>query len=102
VSILPQDNSDVYLRFWEHYHYNLTLTGLSANKNWTVIPCAREAMEEAAKNCYLKLGYEGQPDSFKYSINAAGILSGRRNPNKPYAASVPSGIPSDYAAPSMQ
>jgi hypothetical protein len=65
MSVLSQDYFDVYLRFWEHYHYNLALTGLSANKNWSIIPYTREAMESAAQGCYDKLGCHEQPDAFK-------------------------------------
>lgn len=67
MSVLSQDYFDVYLRFWEHYHYNLALTGLSANKNWTIIPYTQNAMESAAQGFFVKLGgHENeQLDPFK-------------------------------------
>ncbi|MBC2732575.1 hypothetical protein [Thiobacillus sp.] len=49
AGLLNKDYFDVYLRFWEQYHYSLALSGLSANKNWTVVPYTETAMMEAAR-----------------------------------------------------
>lgn len=65
MSVLSLNYFDVYLRFWEQYHYNLALTGLSANKNWTIVPYTQDAMEKAARDCFKKLGCTAEPDSFK-------------------------------------
>lgn len=64
-TILTHDYFDVYLRFWEQYHYNLALTGLSANKNWTIAPYTGEAMTKLAQNIYDRFGYMEPVEPFK-------------------------------------
>ncbi|MBI3069104.1 MAG: hypothetical protein HYY79_09605, partial [Betaproteobacteria bacterium] len=46
--VLEDDYFDVYLRYWEQYHYNLALTGLGANRNWTAVGYGREPMMQLA------------------------------------------------------
>ena len=40
--LLEEDYFDVYLRYWELYHYNLALTGLLANPNRKIVVFGRE------------------------------------------------------------
>jgi hypothetical protein len=53
---LEQDYFDVYLRYWEQYHYNLALTGLSAARNRTVIPYGRDRMMSCARSLCQRFG----------------------------------------------
>lgn len=62
-----KDYFDVYLRFWEQYHYSLALTGLSANKRWTIVPYTGMAMMEMAKNINSRFESEGRPEDFSVS-----------------------------------
>jgi len=39
--IFRRDYFDVYLRYWEQYHYNLALTGFSASRNWSMVVYGR-------------------------------------------------------------
>jgi hypothetical protein len=47
--ILDQDYFDVYLRYWEQYHYHLALTGLSAAGNRTVVAYGRARLMASAR-----------------------------------------------------
>lgn len=56
---------DVYLRFWEQYHYSLALTGLSANKKWTIVPYTETAMLKTAENIHSRFEYMDKPEHFE-------------------------------------
>lgn len=63
--ILDQDYFDVYLRYWEQYHCNLALTGLSANRNWKLVPYGRNNMMKIARDWFLRFRNKGQVEDFK-------------------------------------
>lgn len=63
--ILRSDYFDLYLRYWEHYHYNLALTGLAANKNWTIVPYGKERMMDYARKFHERFGSKAAPAEFK-------------------------------------
>jgi hypothetical protein len=64
-SVQARDYFDVYLRYWEQYHHNLALTGLSANKNWTIVPYTEEAMTKEAQGIYSRLEFKKTVEPFK-------------------------------------
>lgn len=64
-SILRSDYFDLYLRYWEHYHYNLALTGLAANKNRTIVAYGRDRLMALAKKLHERLGSSAAPGDFK-------------------------------------
>ena len=43
------DYFDAYLRYWEHYHLSVALTGLSASKDLKVIAFGKENLEACAR-----------------------------------------------------
>ena len=63
-AIFQRDYFDVYLRYWEQYHYNLALTGLAANRHWTIVAYGRERMAEAARRLS-RFGDAGAVEEFK-------------------------------------
>lgn len=63
--IFSKDYFDVYLRFWEQYHCNLALTGLSANKNWTIVPYTQEYMQSTAEKFFSRFDASKQANTFK-------------------------------------
>ena len=64
-AVFTRDYLDVYLRFWEQYHHNLALTGLSANRQWTIVPYTKEAMTQTARNIYHRFGYAAPAEPFR-------------------------------------
>lgn len=64
LNLNGKDYFDVYLRFWEQYHYSLALTGLSANKKWTIVPYTEEAMMKTAESINNRFGREERPEDF--------------------------------------
>lgn len=67
--IVRRDYFDVYLRYWEQYHYNLALTGLGANKNWTVVVYGRERMMKLAQSYFKRFKSKGSAEEFKVFDN---------------------------------
>lgn len=66
------DYFDAYLRYWELYHYYVATTGLSANRDITVIAYGKERMEELVKSFYYRLGHRNpKPESFEVFDNHA-------------------------------
>lgn len=63
--VLQQDYFDVYLRYWEHYHLNLALTGLAANKNWQVVVYGRERLMKLAAGIHHRFGSSALVEEFK-------------------------------------
>lgn len=63
--VLRSDYFDLYLRYWEHYHYSLALTGLAANKNWTIVAYGRERMMDRARKFHERFGSKAAPGEFK-------------------------------------
>jgi hypothetical protein len=64
-----QDYFDVYLRYWEQYYCNLALTGLSASKNWIIVPYGENYMTLAAKEFYDRFKLDTPVDKFYVSDN---------------------------------
>jgi hypothetical protein len=56
---------DAYLHYWEHYHYNLLLTGLRLNPKWRVVTYGKERLEKLAAGLHQRFGSAAQPDDFK-------------------------------------
>lgn len=63
--VLEENYFDVYLRYWEQYHCNLALTGLSAARNWTVVVYGRERMMGLAERWFRRFRSTRQPEDFK-------------------------------------
>ncbi|HXF67529.1 MAG TPA: hypothetical protein VNK67_12640 [Burkholderiales bacterium] len=63
--VLRGDYFDIYLRYWEHYHYRLALSGLAASRNWTVVVYGRERMEALARRLHERFGSRAAPAEFK-------------------------------------
>jgi len=63
--LLEQDYFEVYLRYWEQYHLNLALTGLSANRNCKVVVYGRERMMNLAKSYFTRFRCQGDAEEFK-------------------------------------
>lgn len=63
--IFEQDYFDVYLRYWEQYHCNLALSGLTASRNWTVVVYGRERMIGLAAGYFQRFKSTLKPEDFK-------------------------------------
>jgi hypothetical protein len=63
--IFERDYFDVYLRYWEQYHINLVLSGLTANKNLTIVTYGKDRMTKAAQSLYTRFKCKGTPEEFK-------------------------------------
>ena len=63
--ILRSDYFDLYLRYWEHYHFNLALSGLSASKNRSIVAYGRERLMTLARKLHERLGSSAAPGEFK-------------------------------------
>jgi hypothetical protein len=64
-SLLRSDYFDAYLRYWEHYHCALALTGLAASRNRTVVAYGRERLMTLARELHRRLGSAAAPGEFK-------------------------------------
>lgn len=58
---------DAYLNYWEHYHYNLLLTGLRLNPKWQIVAYGKDRLEGAARGLRERFGNADAPESFKVS-----------------------------------
>ena len=67
--IMRRDYFDVYLRYWEQYHYNLALTGLGASRHWTVVVYGRERMMGLAQEFFKRFRSKASPEEFKVVDN---------------------------------
>jgi hypothetical protein len=57
---------DAYLRYWEQYHYYVATTGLSANRDITILAYGRERMMEQARSFFYRFQHpQPQPEEFK-------------------------------------
>ncbi len=63
--ILEQDYFDAYLRYWEQYHLDLALTGLSASKNRTVVTYGKERLMGCARKLCARFGSAVDVEDFK-------------------------------------
>lgn len=63
--VFKRDYFDCYLNYWEHYHYNLVLTGLRQNRNWTVVAYGKERMEKTAAEFFSRFRSQLQAEEFQ-------------------------------------
>jgi hypothetical protein len=64
-SLLRSDYFDAYLRYWENYHYLLVLSGLAANRNWTVVAYGKERLVAMGRKLHERFGSAAAPGEFK-------------------------------------
>lgn len=64
-AIARGDYFDAYLRYWEHYHYRLALTGLPAGAGRTIVAYGKERLMGLAAKLRGKLDNSGAPGEFK-------------------------------------
>ncbi|MBI3045789.1 MAG: hypothetical protein HYY78_23515 [Betaproteobacteria bacterium] len=67
--LMEQDYFEVYLRYWEQYHYDLALTGLAASRNWSVVVYGGERMMDLAASYFKRFKSRGKPEAFKVFDN---------------------------------
>jgi hypothetical protein len=60
-----QDYFEVYLRYWEQYHLNLALSGLSANRNWKTVVYGQDRMMDLARAYFGRFRSKGKAEDFK-------------------------------------
>jgi hypothetical protein len=65
AKLFDQDYFEVYLRYWEQYHLNLALTGLSASRNWKIVVYGRESMMTLAQDYFRRFRNRGNAEEFK-------------------------------------
>ena len=63
--ILERDYLDVYLRYWEQYHLDLALTGLSATRNRSVVAYGKERLTTCARKLCARFGSAFDIEDFK-------------------------------------
>jgi len=63
-AILDRDYFEVYLRYWEQYHYQLVLNGLAANKNWQIVVYGEDRMTQQAQRFYTRWKSKELPEKF--------------------------------------
>ena len=56
---------DAYLHYWEQYHYYVATTGLSANRNITLVPYGKERMEAISQSFQNRFESGAKPNEFK-------------------------------------
>ena len=65
-AVFKMEYFDAYLRYWEHYHYNVATTGLSASRDTRVVAYGAERMTEVAKSFYYRFGnLKPEPEAFE-------------------------------------
>jgi hypothetical protein len=64
-SLLRSDYFDAYLRYWENYHCLLALSGLAANRSWTVVAYGKERLMTLARKLHERFGSAVAPGEFK-------------------------------------
>jgi hypothetical protein len=64
------DYFDAYLRYWEHYHLSLAMTGLSASRNVQVVAFSKFALESSAQSYHDRYGSGLQAVEFHQADNA--------------------------------
>jgi len=58
------DYFDAYLRYWEQYHYYIATTGLSANKNITIVAYGDTRMQDMAQRFHNRFESGFEPSTF--------------------------------------
>jgi hypothetical protein len=64
-SLLRSDYFDAYLRYWENYHCLLALSGLAANRSWTVVAYGKERLMTLARKLHERFGSAAALGEFK-------------------------------------
>lgn len=64
-ALSKQGYFDVYLRYWEQYHLNLALTGLSASRNLRVVAYGRGRMMDLAHEYFRRFRSKAEVEEFK-------------------------------------
>ncbi|OGA68993.1 MAG: hypothetical protein A3G81_08325 [Betaproteobacteria bacterium RIFCSPLOWO2_12_FULL_65_14] len=64
-AVFDQDYFELFLRYWEHYHYNLVLTGLRRNASWTLATYGRERFEGLAQELHARFRSMQRPEAFQ-------------------------------------
>ena len=67
--IFKRDYFDVYLRYWEQYHYHLALSGLFASRNCKIVVYGRERMMQLAQTYFTRFGKKSKVEDFKVFDN---------------------------------
>ncbi len=62
--IFERDYFDVYLRYWEQYHYLLVTSGLAANKNWRTVVYGEERMTQQANSFMTRFKAQSSAEKF--------------------------------------
>jgi hypothetical protein len=76
AALQQMDYFDAYLRYWEHYHASLAMTGLAASRNIKVVGFVKGALESAAQGYHARYGSHLQASEFHVSDEAR-----RRHPD---------------------
>lgn len=71
AEVFQRDYFDMFLSYWEHYHYNVVLTGLRRNPNWTLAAYGKERFEGLAGRFHERFKSGRQPEGFKVFDNRA-------------------------------
>jgi hypothetical protein len=64
------DYFDAYLRYWEHYHMSVAMTGLPASRHLKVVAFGKKALESAAQGYHARYGSGLQVSEFHTSDRA--------------------------------
>jgi hypothetical protein len=65
ATLVEEDYFGVYLRYWEQYHLNLALTGLSASRNWRVVVYGKDRMMALAREYFGRFRNKGKVEDFQ-------------------------------------
>jgi len=69
-TVMQMPYFDAYLKYWELYHYYVATTGLSANRDITVVAYGKARMEELVRAFYYRFGHrDPQPEPFEVFDN---------------------------------
>jgi hypothetical protein len=66
----------VYIRYWEQFHINLAMSGLTSHRNYRIVPYGIESMQQTANDFHSQFGSNRRASNFI----ASGPLS-ERHPN---------------------
>jgi hypothetical protein len=69
--LAAMDYFEVYLRYWEHYHFMLATTGLAASPSVRIVPYGRNALQSLAQQYHDDYGSGLRACEFHVTHNAA-------------------------------
>jgi hypothetical protein len=64
AEVLAMDYFDAYLRYWEQYHYYVATTGLSANRNISIVAYGEQRMQHLAQRFHNRFESGLQSEQF--------------------------------------